>query len=191
MANVDENQLLINKYKTMLRSKLISRLSMPQIMEILALTQGEANHSVKAALYRLTQDAERRVATNALWVFTHFTEYDNEWLYAKHGALIDRCLAERDTTKLRLMLAILLRQPFGADTVRTDFIDFCLDCIADPQQPYAIRAQCIKLAYEQMKPWRELQDELRSVLELVAEKPLSPGLRSAWRQVMKRLKPCN
>ena len=50
----------------MLRSKLISRLSIPQIMEILALTQGETNHSVKAALYRLTQDAERRVATNAL-----------------------------------------------------------------------------------------------------------------------------
>lgn len=172
----------------MLRSKLISRLSIPQIMEILALTQGETNHSVKAALYRLTQDAERRVATNALWVFTHFTEYDNEWLYAKHDALIASCLTEHDTTKLRLMLAILLRQPFDAAAVRTDFIDFCLDRIADPQQPYAIRAQCIKLAYEQMKPWRELQTELRSVLELVAEEPLSPGLWSAWRQVMTRLK---
>ena len=86
------------------------------------------------------------------------------------------------------MLAILLRQPFDAAAVRTDFIDFCLDRIADPQQPYAIRAQCIKLAYEQMKPWRELQTELRSVLELVAEEPLSPGLWSAWRQVMTRLK---
>lgn len=170
-----------------LRAKLLSRLSMPQIMEILALTQGEANHSVKAALYHLTQDAERRVATNALWVFTHFTEYDNEWLFAKHDELIDRCLTERDTTKLRLMLAILLRQPFEADTVRTDFIDFCLNCMTNPQQPYAIRAQCIKLAYEQMKPWRELLVELRSVLDLIATEPLSPGLRSAWRQVVKRL----
>ena len=170
-----------------LRSRLVSRLSMSQIVEILFLTQGDANHSVKAALYSLTQDAERRVATNALWVFTHFDEHDNEWLFAKHDELIDRCLAERDTTKLRLMLAILLRQPFEADRVRTDFIDFCLDRIADPQQPYAIRAQCMKLAYAQMKPWRELLVELRSVLELIAAEPLSPGLWSAWWQVVKRL----
>ena len=170
-----------------LRYKLLARLSMPKIMEILFLTQGEANNSVKSELYALTQDTEQRVATNALWVFTHFAEHDNEWLYTKHDELIDRCLTERDTTKLRLMLAILLRQPFEANSVRTDFIDFCLERIADPQQPYAIRAQCMKLAYEQMKPWRELLAELRSVLELIATEPLSPGLRSAWRQVMKRL----
>lgn len=170
-----------------LRYKLLARLSMPKIMEILFLTQGEANNSVKSELYALTQDIEQRVATNALWVFTHFAEHDNEWLYTKHDELIDRCLTERDTTKLRLMLAILLRQPFEANSVRTDFIDICLERIADPQQPYAIRAQCMKLAYEQMKPWRELLAELRSVLELIATEPLSPGLRSAWRQVMKRL----
>lgn len=102
--------------------------------------------------------------------------------------LIDRCLKEHDTTKLRLILSILLRQPFEEETVRTDFIDFCLARFTDARAPYAIRAQCIKLAYEQMKYWSELLNELRQMLDLISNEPLSPGLRSAWRQVMKKIK---
>ena len=49
------------------------------------------------------------------------------------------------------------------------------------------RAQCIKLAYEQMRFWPEMLNELRQTLEMIASEPLSPGLRSAWRQMMKRL----
>ena len=58
---------------------------------------------------------------------------------------------------------------------------------ADPKSPYAIRAQCIKLAYEQMKYWPELLNELRQTLNMISCEPLSPGISSAWRKVMKRL----
>lgn len=54
--------------------------------------------------------------------------------------------------------------------------------------PYAIRALCIKLAYEQMKYWSELLNELCQMLDLISNEPLSSGLRSAWRQVMKKIK---
>lgn len=91
------------------------------------------------------------MATNALWVFTHFSAVDNEWLYAKHDQLIDRCLNEKDATKLRLMLNLFLRQPYTEEDIRTNFIDFSLMKLTDPKSPYAVRAQCIKLAYEQMK----------------------------------------
>ena len=170
-----------------MKLQLNHRLSQSDIHELCALTQGERNNSLKEQLYQLTLDADRRVATNALWVFTHFALADNEWLYAKHDQLIDRCLNEKDATKLRLMLNLLLRQPFDEEAIRTDFIDFCLTQLADPKSPYAIRAQCIKLAYEQMKYWPELLNELRQTLMLINCEPLSPGLRSAWRQVMKRI----
>ena len=163
------------------------RLSMDEINEICLLVQGEQNHSLKEQLYQLTLDNDRRVAVNALWVFTHFAVVDNEWLYAKHDQLIDRCLKEQDATKLRLMLTLLLRQPYTEEDIRTDFIDFCLMRLTDPKSPYAVRAQCIKLAYEQMRYWPELLNELRQTLELISYEPLSPGLRSAWRQVMKKL----
>ena len=136
----------------------------------------------------MTLDDDRRVAVNALWTFTHFTAADNVWLFARHDQLIDRCLNEKDTTKLRLILTLLLRQPFDEEAIRTDFIDFCLVRLIDARAPYAIRALCIKLAYEQMKYWSELLNELRQMLDLISNEPLSPGLRSAWRQVMKKIK---
>ena len=163
------------------------RLSMDGINDICLLVQGEQNHSLKEQLYQLTFDADRRVATNALWVFTHFSAVDNEWLYAKHDQLIDRCLKEQDATKLRLILNLLLSQPYAEEAIRTDFIDFCLMRLADPKSPCAVRAQCIKLAYEQMRYWPELLNELRQTLEMISCEPLSPGLRSALRQVMKKL----
>ena len=170
-----------------MKFSLINRLSQSDIHELCALTQGERNNSLKEQLYQLTLDSDRRVATNALWVFTHFAAVDMEWLYAKHDQLIDRCLNEKDATKLRLMLNLLLRQPYTEEDIRTDFIDFCLTRLADTKSPYAVRAQCIKLAYEQMRYWPELLNELRQTLEMISCEPLSPGLRSAWRQVMKRI----
>ena len=170
-----------------MKSLLSHRLSMDEINDICLLVQGEQNHSLKELLYQLTFDDDRRVATNTLWVFTHFAAVDNEWLYAKHDQLIDRCLNEKDATKLRLMLNLLLRQPYTEEDIRTDFIDYCLMQLTDPKSPYAVRAQCIKLAYEQMKYWPELLNELRQTLELISCEPLSPGLRSAWKQVMKKL----
>ena len=174
-----------------MKSLLSHRLSMDGINDICLLVQGEQNHSLKEQLYQLTLDDDRRVAVNALWTFTHFDADDNVWLFAKHDQLIDRCMKEQDTTKLRLILSVLLRQPFEKETVRTDFIDFCLARLTDARAPYAIRAQCIKLAYEQMRHWPELLDELRQTLDLISCEPLSPGLRSAWKQVMKKILSCN
>ena len=174
-----------------MKTLLTHRLSQSEIMQLCALTQGEHNDNLKEELYQLTLDANRRVAVNALWTFTHFAADDNVWLFAKHDQLIDRCLNEKDTTKLRLILTLLLRQPFDEEAIRTDFIDFCLARITDTRAPYAIRAQCIKLAYEQMRYWPELLDELRQTLDLISCEPLSPGLRSAWKQVMKKILSCN
>lgn len=174
-----------------MKTLLAHRLSQSEIMQLCASTHGARNNHLKEELYQLMLDDDRRVAVNALWTFTHFAVADNEWLYAKHDQLIDRCMKEQDTTKLRLILSVLLRQPFEKETVRTDFIDFCLARFTDARAPYAIRALCIKLAYEQMRYWSELLDELRQTLDLISCEPLSPGLRSAWKLVMKKILSCN
>ena len=98
---------------TLLRTRLTSRLSLRDVKEICLLAQGESNNAVKDELYRLSLDADHRVAVNALWVFTHFTKEENSWLYAKHDELIDRAMSETDVTKRRLLMTLLLCQPFG------------------------------------------------------------------------------
>ncbi len=159
---------------------------MDDIHEICILCHG--NSRKKAELYQLTFDEDERVATNALWVFTHFDLQNNEWLYSKHDDLIDRVLMEKNMTKLRLMLSLLLRQPFEEEYLRSDFIDFCVAKITACSYPYAIRALCMKLAYEQMKYYPELLSELKTALDMLEQEVLSPGLASAKRQIMKKIK---
>ena len=169
-----------------MRKKLNKKLCMDDIYEICILCHG--NSRKKAELYQLIFDEDERVATNALWVFTHFDMQNNEWLYAKHDDLIDRVLVEKNETKRRLILQLLLRQPFEEDTLRSDFIDFCIAKITASSQPYAIRCYCMKLAYEQMKYYPELLTELKAAIDMLEQEPLSPGLTSAKKQVMKKIK---
>lgn len=169
-----------------MRKKLNKKLCMDDIYEICILCHG--NSRKKAELYQLIFDEDERVATNALWVFTHFDMQNNEWLYAKHDNLIDRVLVEKNETKRRLMLSLLLRQPFEEESLRSDFIDFCIAKITAYSQPYAIRCYCMKLAYEQMKYYPELLTELKAAIDMLEQEPLSPGLTSAKKQVMKKIK---
>ena len=170
-----------------MRQKLSHKLALSDILHISLLMQGKENDSRKEELYRLTFDKDERVAVNALWVFTHFDSINNEWLYTKHDDLIDRVLIEPTVTKRRLMLGLLLRQPFEENSLRSDFIDFCVSKITACAQPYAICALCIKLAYEQMKYYPELLAELKMALDMLEQEVLSPGLMSAKRQIMKKI----
>ena len=159
------------------RKRFLQRLSQDDIHEMCFLTQGPDNDSLK----------EVRVSYNALWVFTYFDLSNNKWLYAKHDELIDKAIAEKHEGKRRLLLTLILRQPFDRDTLRTDFIDFCFDTIQSSHESYANRALCMKLAYEQCRFFPELLSELSNCLEIISTEPLSSGLKTAKRNVMKKI----
>lgn len=161
---------------------------MDNIHELCFLTQGEENNNRKEELYRLTFDEDNRVAFNALHVLSNFDLANNEWLYCKQDELIDRVMKEEHVGKRRLMFNLLLRQPFEEEYLRSDFIDFCVSKITACAQPYAIRAYCMKLAYEQMKYYPELLSELKTALDMLEQETLSPGLASAKRQILMKIK---
>ena len=170
-----------------MRKKLQGKIKINAINEVCCMTQGKKNNHRKEDLYQLTYDEDDHVAFNALHVLSHFDSANNEWLCSKHDNLIDRVMNEKHVGKCRLMLNLLLRQPFGAESLRPDFIDFCIAMITDSTQSYAIRAYCMKLAYEQMKYHRELLEELRMTLDMLEQGALSPGLLSAKRLIMKKI----
>ena len=172
----------------LMRNQLTNRLSINDIYSLCLQTQGKENNCLKEELYQLTFDENDRVSFNALWALSHFDEANNPWLFQKHDELIDRVLVEKNETKRRLMLHLLLRQPFEEESLRSDFIDFCIAKITACSQPYAIRCYCMKLAYEQMKYYPELLEELRMALDMLEQEVLSPGLLSAKRQIMKKIK---
>lgn len=170
-----------------MRNRYAKRLSMDEVRQECLVVNGGGDSALKR-LYALTLDPDQRVAINALWIFTHLGERGDEWLFAKHDQLIGRALQEQDTTKQRLLLTLLLRQPFRKETLRTDFIDFCVSKITACSSPYAIRALCMKLAYQQMKHYPELLQELRLTLAMLTQEKLSPALSSALRQVQEKMR---
>lgn len=169
------------------RKRLLQRLSQDDIHEMCFLTQGPDNDSLKEELYTLISDEDVRVSYNALWVFAHFDLSNNKWLYAKHDELIDKAIAEKHDGKKRLLLTLLLRQPFECETLRSDFIDFCFETIQSSHESCSNRALCMKLAYEQCKYFPELLSELSNCLEIISAESLSSGLKTARRNVMKKI----
>ena len=171
-----------------LRKRISGRLHQDDLYEICYITQGASNDHIKEKLYKLAKDEDDKVAYNALWAFSHFDQYNNEWLYAKHNELIDMAMTETHDGKKRLLLTLLLRQPFYKDNLRTDFINFCFGKIIATAEKYAVRALCIKLAYEQCRFYPELLDELRQCLDMLSSEPLSSGLKTAMSNVLKKMK---
>ena len=91
-----------------MRKILQDKINMNDINKICIMTQGKENDHRKEELYQLTFDENDRVSFNALWALSHFDEANNPWLFQKHNELIDRVLVEKNETKRRLMLNLLL-----------------------------------------------------------------------------------
>ncbi len=138
-------------------------------------------------VYRLLYDDDKRTSDNAAWVLTHLPPARHKWLIPRKDEMTDEALRTQSITKRRLIMALLEKQEFTAEEIRTDFLDFCLARLVDPDEPYGIRALAAKLAYAQCRHFPELCGELRQTLELVSREPLKPGLRHIVKKLLKLL----
>lgn len=145
----------------------------------------EGSDGLKQELYNLTFNDDRFVAYQALWVMTHFSVSENRWLFQKQNQLIDQALKTSDTGMLRLILSILIKQPFD-ESPRVDFLDFCFENIGKRDVPPAIRVVCMKLGFELSRFFPELLDELSAIIALL-DHVLPPSLASARRNVSKAI----
>lgn len=174
-------------WNTFIQKRLAGRIGEEDTLEIAYLAQGAMNNPVKEVLYALVFDSDNRVAENAAWIFAHFDRTNNAWLYDRHDALIDEAMRTPRIPKRRMLLSLLLRQPFSRETIRTDFLDFCLERMMAAAEPVGIRAYCMKLAYLQCRFFPELLCELRQALEIMEPEYLSPGLKVVRRNLLKEM----
>ena len=169
-----------------LRENLSGRLQMNVINEICL--QSNDDNKLKEDIYILAMGTDERIAYNALWILSHFDSVATQWLYQKQDEIIDHAINENHVGKRRLLLSLLNHQPFREDSLRTDFIDFCISKIPSAVEPYSTRALCMKLAYEQCKFYPELLTELNTCLDMISQEPLSPALRATRKNIMRKIK---
>ncbi len=171
-----------------LRTMLIQRIDMNDVEAIRVYTQGKENDARKEKLYRVMMDDDGRAGDNAAWIFSHFTEEDNKWLVSKQQELIDAVMRTKSSTKRRLMMVLLERQPFTEGGFRADYLDFCIEHMSMLEEPYGIRAMCMKQAFVQCSLVPELLPELEATLQLMDDDFLSSGLRTAKRNLLKKMR---
>lgn len=96
---------------------------------------------------------------------------------------ISALLAAEKPAQKRMLLQILRDLDFDRDSLRADFLDYCLEKITDEKEPYAARCFSLYCAHSMCRSYPELLAELRLHLDLLSMQQLSPGLRCALRKV--------
>ena len=167
------------------KSKIIRRIGMNDIHEICFIAQG--NNARKQELYDLLFDENEDVAYNAAWIFTHFDLYENRWLYDRQDEMIDEAITCSDSSKRRLLLALIYRQPL-AHPPRVDFLNFCMERMVSKSELPGVQSLCMKMAYELCRRIPELLQEYCVMLEMLEQDLLPPSLRAVHRNVLKAMK---
>ena len=153
------------------------------IHEILFYVQG--NQERKAELYDLIFDPDDAVSYQALWVCSHFSTKENEWLYDKQDELINEVLNCKHSGKRRILLNLLVRQP-QTNPPRVDFLNFCLDRMLSAKELPGVQTLCMKLGYELCRPIPELLLEYKTLLDLAEPDLLQISLRTVRKNILKK-----
>lgn len=173
-----------NTIPARLVKKLSGRIGMDEIHEITYFIQ--YSNKGKQQLYNFIFDEDDTVVTNALWIMTHFSLSENEWLYSKQNEMIDKLLATRHPSHLRLLLHLLYRQPL-ADPPRVDFLDYCLEEMVAMKEAPGTTTLCLKLAYEMCRMIPELLQEYRMALDMIEASQLPPSLKTTRKNILKAM----
>ena len=147
-----------------LRARLSERVHIEDIREVLHFIQDDER--LREEVYQLIFDKDHIVSYQALWVCTHFSKADVEWLSRKQEELIDAAMTCPHSGKRRMILNLICQQP-AADPPRVDFLDFCMERMISREEPPGVQSLCMKLAYQLTRSIPELQQELRTILEIM------------------------
>lgn len=164
-----------------LKNRLSVRIRKEDIFEILGFIRKD--EEIRRQLAGLVSDPDDRVAYQALWVCSHLDPDEQRQLSGKQNEWMDEAMVCKHPGKRRLLLTLLDRQPLGG-SLRTDFLDYCLNRMNASQEASGVKSLCMKLAYKLCRPVPELLNELRAILELMETGLLPPSVRTVRKHVL-------
>ncbi len=159
------------------------------IGDIKALAQrAHSDATFREELFCTMFSADGKEASNAAWVLTHLPKTDNDYIDIHRDELVALAIGTPEVPIRRLSLALLERLAWGADEVRTDLLDFCLQRMIQNDEPYGVRALCVKLAYYQCRHYPELIGELNQNLLMMEHTQMGTGVRHIRNKIIKEIK---
>ncbi len=129
-------------------------------------------------------DEDYQVARNMLWSLTKATDEELSVYQPKLHMLIDRAMREENSSVRRLTLNIIERLQMEEDDLRSDFLDFCLEQMVNPEGFPGIQSLCMKLAYRMCKFYPELMAELKRTLQTMEVEYYKPAVKSVRSKIL-------
>ena len=133
---------------------------------------------------RFMHSDDERVVRNAFWVLTKATDKELSQLQVILNELIDLALTTTSSSVRRLSLNIIERLEMKEDALRTDFLDFCLEHMADVNELPGIQSISMKLAYRICKFYPELLAEFRATLESMEPEYYKPAVNCVRNRIL-------
>lgn len=156
--------------------------------DIKALAQrAHGDATERERLFRAMLSGEGKEASNAAWALTHLPVADNKHIATHREELVQLAVSTPEVPLRRLSMALLERLEWGVDDVRIDLLDFCLEHMMRPDEPYGVKALCMKLAYRQCRHYPELCGELKRCLLLMEPSELGAGVKHTRGKLLKVL----
>lgn len=158
------------------------------IDEIKALAQSaHRDAEIREQLFQTLFEQNGEASKNAVWTLTHLPDSDNVYINAHRDELVGLALVTHEIPLRRMTLTLLERLEWEQDDIRTDLLDFCLEHLLRSEEPYGVRAMCVKLAYYQCRHYPELCGELYRTLTMMEQTDMGSGLRHTRGKIMKLL----
>lgn len=136
---------------------------------------------------------DRNEAVHAAWALTHLPKTDNNHIAAHRETLTALATTTPDTSLRRITLTLLERLDWTVDDIEdvpryyVDLLDFSMEHMMMPDEPYGVRSLCMKLAYRLSLPYPELLEEVRQSLLLIEPTELGTGVRHTRNKILKSL----
>ena len=127
---------------------------------------------------------DERVARNAFWSLTKATDKELSQLQSILKELIDLALTTSSSSVRRLSLNIIERLEIKEDDLRSDFLDFCLEHMADADELPGIQSISMKLAYRMCRFYPELLAEFKATLESMEPEFFKPAVNCVRNRIL-------
>lgn len=134
---------------------------------------------------RFMFNSDVHVARNALWALTKATDKELEQLQPMLNEFIELAMQTKESAVRRLSLNIVERLKLTEDDLRTDFLDFCLEHMADIEEFPGIQSLCMKIAYHMCRFYPELMDEFMRTIDSIELSYYKPALRCVVNRIKK------
>lgn len=133
---------------------------------------------------RFIFSTERHVARNSLWILTKATDAELAQLQGMLHELTALAMQTGESAVRRLSLNIVLRLKMEEEDLRTDFLDFCLEHMADVRELPGIQSLCLKLAFRMCQFYPELMGELKRTLEAMEMDYYTPAIKCVRNKIL-------